>query len=117
MTIRPADLQRAVVRARTIVDLALRDTVERVLAAAVEGDTMAIVEILAALDSAPKAEPWMEMSRELFGDVPAGGFGEDLPREEELESPEILESPEEVLRPIEHEPSFDDLARELFEEP
>jgi hypothetical protein len=117
MTIRPADLQRALARARTIGDLALREAVDRVLAAAVKGDAMAMVEILAGLDSEPKPEPWLEMSRELFGDVPAEGFGEDLPRDEELGSPEVLESPEEVLRPLDREPSFDDLARELFEEP
>src|SRR3954470_21823411 len=105
MTIRPADLQQALARARQLGDAALRDTIERVLRAAARGDAVQIVEILAGPEPETAPEPWREMGRELFGDIPADGFfadGEDMPREEELGSslPEVLEFPEDVLRPI-----------------
>jgi hypothetical protein len=112
MTFRPAELQQALSRARKITDPALRSAVDRVLAAAARGDALSMVEILSALE--PHREPSLELSNELFGEVPAEGFlAEDLPREEELGSPEVLESPEEFLRPLDTEPSFEDLGLEL----
>jgi hypothetical protein len=111
------DLARARARAREITDATLRETVERALAAAVEGDWLELVEIVSGAQHAslPPAEaPWRNMASEFFGPVPEGGFSAeemDLPREEELTrpeehlAPEELEFPEEVLRPIEKEPA------------
>ena len=121
MTIRPADLQQALARVRKLGDPSLRDTIERVLKAAARGDATQIVEILSGPEPEAAPEPWRELGRELFGEIPADGFfgdAEDLPREEELGGgPEVLEFPEDVLRPLEEPPPDLGLAMVNLDEP